>query len=85
MPDFIVPVAFFAIAIGLPILCGTIIALAKIIKGGDRKNQTLANSEEVRMLRDIHNGLERLERRIEALETITSERRGRSGSTSQQL
>lgn len=85
MQDVIVPIAFLAIFVGIPVICGTVLSLAKIIKSGDRKSQALANSEELRMLREIHDGLDRLERRIEALETITAERRGNSSSTSQKF
>lgn len=85
MEELIVPVFVVGVVVGLPILCITIIILAKIIKGGDRKTKNLASSEEMQILHTIHDGLERLERRIEALETITADRRSAHSNKSNNL
>ena len=59
---FIVPVVF--------IVCATIVAIVV----GSRKQQTLT-SEETRIMQELHQGLARLEERIEALETILFDRK----------
>jgi phage shock protein B len=47
----------------IAIICGTITALAK-------KQPRDADPEQTRMIQDIYHGLERMEKRVEALETI---------------
>ena len=68
-------VIFFAIVFGgiiisLAIIGSTILMAIKLIKGGvagkDRQSQT----DEARMIQEIHQGLTRMEERVEALETI---------------
>lgn len=82
-PQFIVPIAIVFIVIGLPILCGTLLKLAKIIKGepvsekmdyfeGKSKSKKSASTdkEEAELVQEINQLVTRLEKRIDALETI---------------
>jgi phage shock protein B len=58
----------------LSIIGSTILIAMKIIRGGfSRKGQQL-QSEEAKMIQEIHKGLKRMEERVEALETIILER-----------
>ena len=58
----------------LSIIGSTILIAMKIIRGGfSRKGQRL-QSEEAKMIQEIHKGLKRMEERVEALETIILER-----------
>lgn len=55
-------------ALGIPIvaiICGTITAL--VVKKGPAKDQ---DPDQARMIQEIYHGLERMERRVESLETI---------------
>ncbi len=73
-PDILVPIVVVFIVIGLPVMAGTLIALAKILKGGSAKSGGAASREETELMQDIHRTLARLEKRIDALETIVLEK-----------
>ena len=51
------------------ILCGTFIAALKIMRGGSRRGNG-TSSEDARIMQDIYVGLQKMEKRIDALETI---------------
>lgn len=58
---------------GLPVIavCGFIFLRAlRIIKGDPRQRGREAQKEETRLMQELHEGLLRMEQRIEALETI---------------
>jgi phage shock protein B len=57
------------IAIGFPVACWTVIRLVTILKGGGKKERK-ATAEETRMIQELHSSMEKLEDRIESLETI---------------
>ena len=68
-------VSIVALVFGLPILalalvCGTILIAIRIIKGGATGGDRKQEAEEARMIQEIHQGLSRMEERVEALETI---------------
>ena len=76
-PEFIVTIVF--IAVGIPVLAGTLIKLAKIIKGeptssnfsSDKKsNNPTSDRHEAEIVQEINQLVTRLEKRIESLETI---------------
>jgi phage shock protein B len=63
------------LALGIPIvsiLSGTVIALAKMLRG-ERGGADGPSEEETRLIQQMHHQLERMEERIEALETILIE------------
>jgi phage shock protein B len=67
--------------LALAIIGSTILMAIKIIKGeASRKGQRL-ESEEARMVQEIYQGLSKMEKRLEALETIILDR-GRKDRTS---
>jgi len=80
MPEEIVAVLIVLIVIGLPVVCMTLIKLAKIMKGDSSRTRTggrsrgSADIDEAQLMQDLHRGLSRLESRIESLETIVLER-----------
>ena len=58
---------------GLPILaiCGFIFLRAlRILKGDPNQRSREAAMEEIRLMQELHDGLQRMEKRVEALETI---------------
>jgi len=70
----ILAIVFGGSILALSIIGSTILIAIKIIRGGfSRKGQRL-QSEEAKMIQEIHKGLKRMEERVEALETIILER-----------
>lgn len=62
---------------GIPIvgiLCGTIVELAKMLRRSEGHHGGVQSAEETRLMQQMHRQLERMEERIEALETILIER-----------
>jgi len=73
------PIFIVLIVIGLPTICITLICLAKIVKGESRTTRVKGkrgrtDTDEAKLIQDIHRGLNRMEERIEALETLMVER-----------
>ncbi len=60
--------ALFALAL----LCGTILIIARMRHGGSSKEKKF-QTDEAKMIQEIFIGLERMEKRVEALETILME------------
>ena len=63
------------IAVGLPIICGTFIAIISILKGKPSKGKPskkdrIMGGEETSLIQEMHRGLTSLEDRIESLETL---------------
>ncbi|MEX0322546.1 MAG: hypothetical protein AB3N63_10335 [Puniceicoccaceae bacterium] len=73
-PEYLVPIFIVFIVVGLPVLSATLIKLAKIIKGEPEKISKdftgTSDKEEAELVQDIHRLVTRLEKRIDALETI---------------
>jgi len=65
-PSFL-PVYIVFIVIGIPVICGTVLALVKM---GKSKKGAQLDEEEARIMQELHKGLSKLEKRIESLETI---------------
>jgi len=66
---FLMEAAFFAVA--LPVICLTAIIIAAIMRMG--KGQNRVDPEETKLIQQMHRNLEKLEGRIESLETIILE------------
>jgi len=64
--------AILFIIVALPFVF--IIFLVKILMGGSKGNRSRMTAEETRAMQEIHRGLERMEKRVEALETIILDR-----------
>jgi len=76
-PVLIVAIVFGGVVLGLVVIGSTILMGIKILKGDmSRKGQRL-QSDEARILQEIHQGLERMESRLEALETILFDQKGK--------
>ncbi len=61
---------------GLPILVvgGTFVIVYKLITGGKSRPNEQTRAEETRLIQEVHQGLMKMEERIEALETILLDR-----------
>lgn len=75
---FIFVLALVSIVVGIPVICGTLVKLAKIMRGEPvdeprrRKSDPPGHAagDETRLIQEIHRGLTRLESRLDSLETI---------------
>lgn len=73
----ILAIVFGGSILALSIIGSTILIAIKIIKGGFSRKGQRVQSEEAKMIQEIHKGLKRMEERVEALETIILEREGK--------
>lgn len=70
-------IIFGSIVLALAIIGSTILMAIKILRGGvSRKGQKL-EAEEAKMIQEIYQGLSRMEERVEALETIILDSKGK--------
>jgi phage shock protein B len=64
-------ISFFLVVVGLPVVCVTVIILAfllvSMLKGRPAER---ASKEETQLMQEMHQSLLRMEKRIDALETI---------------
>jgi len=77
----IVIVIFGSIVTLAGLLCGTILVLSRMRHSGMSRSGGKASSEETKMIQEIYRGLELMEQRIEALETILMDGRDKNGET----
>jgi phage shock protein B len=70
--EFILTLAiiFGGIILALAIVGSTFLMALKILRGGLSRKGQQAQSEEAKMIQEMYHGLERMEQRVEALETI---------------
>jgi len=66
----IVAIVFGGLVLALAIVGSTILMAIKIIKGGFSRQGQDVDAEEARMIQEMYQGLSRMEKRVEALETI---------------
>ncbi|WOO42878.1 hypothetical protein [Rubellicoccus peritrichatus] len=63
---------FISVIVGIALLCFTAIAIVSLIVGKGKKSRG-SDAEDARLMQEIHQGMMRMEKRIEALETIVIE------------
>ncbi len=73
--DALKPIIIVAIVFGSPILFlalvfGFVLVLKKNKGGGSIRRGEQLNADETKLIQEIHQGLSRMEERVEALETI---------------
>jgi len=76
-PVLIVAIVFGGVVLGLVVIGSTILMAIKILKGDMSRKAQRLQTEEARVLQEIHQGLERMESRLEALETILFDKKGK--------
>jgi len=69
-PVFIVGIVFGSLILALTIIAGTILAMIKSRHGGISRQSRKDAAEEAKMMQKIFQGLSRMEKRVESLETI---------------
>ena len=73
----ILVIIFGCSVLALAIIGGTILMAIKILKGGLSRTDQKAQAEEAKMVQEIYDGLSRMEQRVESLETIILDRKGK--------
>lgn len=68
---------FGFVALVLVLLAGTAVAIVKIIKSKSARQNEAQSMEETKTIQELHQGLTRMETRIDALETILLEKEAR--------
>jgi phage shock protein B len=63
-------IIFGGSVLALAIVGSTILMALKILRGGISRKGRRVESEEAKMVQEIYQGLDRMEQRVEALETI---------------
>ena len=79
-PESLTEVLIVFIVVGLPVMALTLIKLAKIMKGetsGKRSKNGVSERDEAELMQSIHRTLNKLEQRIDALETIVIDKTSR--------
>jgi phage shock protein B len=66
----VVALVFGSILTFAALICGTILALAKMRQSGLSKGTKNSRTDEAKIIQEIYQGLSKMEERIEALETI---------------
>ena len=67
--------AILMIVVGIPVISGSILSYHKHKNQFKQSKGNDLDKEETEMLNDLHKGLERMEKRIQALESILMEKR----------
>ncbi|QTA92645.1 phage-shock protein [Desulfonema magnum] len=67
-------VIFGSLVLALSAVAGTIFIVIRILRGGLSREEREILSEETRMIQDIYQGLSKMERRLDTLETILLDR-----------
>lgn len=67
--------AILLIVVGIPVISGSILSYHKQNNEFRKSKGSDLDREETEMLNDLHKGLERMEKRIQALESILMEKR----------
>jgi len=76
----IVGIVFCGGVMALAVVGGTILLAIRLIKGGGGRENRRQAAADARMLQEIYQGLERMEARMEALETILIHTRKKEAS-----
>lgn len=71
---FILATIFGGIILALTIIGSTILMVMKIRKDGVSRKGRQMETNEARMIQEIHQGLSKMEKRVESLETVILER-----------
>lgn len=87
---FIVPIAIVFIVVGLPVLCNMILKLARILRGvpeepENEKDSKKKNKAQSADLQEMNRILNKLEERIDSLETIVLEQNRRKTTNEKSL
>lgn len=66
----IVAIVFGSVVTIAGLICGTVLVIIRMRNSGLSSSSRTASKDEAMMIQEIYQGLERMEKRIESLETI---------------
>ena len=75
----IVAIVFGSIVTIAGLLCGTVLVIMRMRNSGLSSSSRSSHENEARMIQEIYQGLDRMEKRIEALETILMDGHNKHG------
>lgn len=75
----IVAIVFGGIVLALAIIGSTVLMAVKIVRGGVSRKSQISAAEEARMIQEIYQGLSQMEERVETLETLILDSKGKEG------
>ena len=72
---------FFTVLVicGLPVLCVTLVIIVAMLRKGPRRKRDRIEADETRLIQELNQGINKLESRIDSLETILLENERRKG------
>jgi len=73
----IVLIVFAGLVLSLAVVGGTILMTIRLRQGGLSRKDRKEQMNEAEMIQEIYNGLSKMEKRIDALETILMDRQGK--------
>jgi len=73
----VVAIIFGGLVLGLAIIGSTILMGIKLLRGDASRRGQRLQAEETKLIQEIYQGLSRMEKRVEALETIIVEPPGK--------
>ncbi len=73
----IVAIVFGSIVACLAVICGTILITVKARRGGLSRKSRQIETDEIKMIQEIYEGLLKMEKRVESLETILLDSQGK--------
>lgn len=76
----ITAILLFFITVIIALLGGLGLTALKILKGSPSRAAGVSPADEARMIQDIYHGLQKMEQRLEALETIVLDRSEQGGT-----
>jgi phage shock protein B len=80
-----VAIVFGSIVTLVALVCGTVVLLVKARREGLSPSHRQQRSDEAAVIQELYQGLARMEKRVEALETILMEGQGKDGKNNEKL
>ncbi len=80
-PVLIVAIVFGGFVMGLAIIAGTILMAMRMRQGGLSAKSRKAQADEARLIQELYQGLQGMEKRVESLETILMDYHGKDRSS----
>ena len=74
----IVGIVFGSIVAIVALILGFILMTKKLKRGGSFRQGEQLNADETRLIQELHQGISRMEKRVDALETILMDREKKS-------
>lgn len=70
MDPFVFVLGIIFIVVGVPVICGALVTIVKMGVAKNTRSGQQLDADETRVMQELHQSLTRMEKRIEALETL---------------